>query len=144
MKNQSTVLTRKQLYKKVWSQPVWTLAKEWGISDVGLAKICKKNNIPRPGLGYWARKEHGYNPRATPLPKGEDVTIEIHSHQKGSEITDEEQVKEAEEKGSLESQSENRVSVAETLTDPHPLVIRTQKSLESARLDPKGLVRPRA
>ena len=86
MENQSIILTREQLYKKVWSQPVWTLAKEWGISDVGLAKICKKNNIPRPGLGYWARKEHGYNPRQTPLPKGEDNNIEIHSRQESGVV----------------------------------------------------------
>jgi hypothetical protein len=142
--NHSIVLTRERLYEKVWSQPVWTLAKEWGISDVGLAKICKKNNIPRPGLGYWARKEHGYNPRQTPLPKGEDKTIEIHSHQTESGVIDEEQVQEATEKGVFERESDNQVTVPETLTDPHPLVARTQKSLESAKLDPKGLVRPRA
>ena len=26
---------------------------------MGLAKICKKHNIPRPTLGYWAKLEHG-------------------------------------------------------------------------------------
>ncbi len=144
MENQSIILTREQLYKKVWSQPVWTLAKEWGISDVGLAKICKKNNIPRPGLGYWARKEHGYNPRQTPLPKGEDKSIEIHSHQAGSGTVDGEQVKEAMEKGVFEREADNRVTVPETLVDPHSLVARTQKSLESAKVDHKGIVRPRA
>jgi len=51
---------REQLYKKVWSRPISSLAKEWGISDVGLAKICKRHNIPRPGLGYWRKKELGY------------------------------------------------------------------------------------
>jgi hypothetical protein len=144
MENRSIIFTREQLYKKVWSQPVWTLAKEWGISDVGLAKICKKNNIPRPGLGYWARKEHGYNPRQTPLPKGEDKSIQIHSQQAESGVADEEQLKEAAEKGVLERESDNRVTVSETLIDPHPLVARTQKSLESAKLDHKGLARPRA
>ena len=143
MENQSIILTREQLYKKVWSQPVWTLAKEWGISDVGLAKICKKNNVPRPGLGYWARKEHGYNPRQTPLPKGEDNSIEIHSRQE-SGVVDGEQSKEATEKGASERESDNRVTVPEILIDPHPLVARTQKSLESAKVDRKGLARPRA
>lgn len=35
------------------------LAKEYGISDVGLAKICKKLHIPVPGRGYWANKTAG-------------------------------------------------------------------------------------
>jgi hypothetical protein len=45
--------------EKVWSQSVSSLAKEMGISDVGLAKICKRYNIPRPGLGYWVKKQAG-------------------------------------------------------------------------------------
>jgi hypothetical protein len=59
MNNQSIILTREQLYEKVWSQSVRSLAKEIGISDVGLAKISKHYNIPRPGLGYWAKKQAG-------------------------------------------------------------------------------------
>jgi hypothetical protein len=59
MNNQSIIVTREQLYEKVWSQSVRSLAKEIGISDVGLAKICKHYNIPRPGLGYWAKKQAG-------------------------------------------------------------------------------------
>ena len=52
-------LTRKELFDKVWSQPVQTLSKEYGISDVGLKKICKRRDIPTPGLGYWARWRTG-------------------------------------------------------------------------------------
>lgn len=52
-------LTRKELCEKVWFQPVHTLAKEYGISDVGLKKICKRRDIPAPGLGYWAKVAHG-------------------------------------------------------------------------------------
>ena len=35
------------------------LAKECGLSDVGLAKICEKHQIPRPPMGYWVRVERG-------------------------------------------------------------------------------------
>jgi hypothetical protein len=49
--------------EKVWSRPVWSLAKDWGISDVGLAKICKRHNIPSPGLGYWAKRQAGLKER---------------------------------------------------------------------------------
>ena len=33
---------RNELYQEVWSTPMWTLAKKYGISDVGLAKVCRK------------------------------------------------------------------------------------------------------
>lgn len=52
-------LTREQLYEKVWTTPMSKLAKELGMSDVGLAKVCNRLTIPKPGLGYWARIAHG-------------------------------------------------------------------------------------
>ena len=30
MNNRSIILTREQLYEKVWTQPVWSLAKQVG------------------------------------------------------------------------------------------------------------------
>jgi len=53
-------LTRKQLYEKVWTTPMTRLAKEFGISDVALAKTCKKYDIPRPLRGYRARIANRY------------------------------------------------------------------------------------
>lgn len=52
MTQHPTKLTRRNLYEKVWSQPIRTLAKEFGISDVGLKKICTRHHIPTPGLGH--------------------------------------------------------------------------------------------
>jgi len=49
------LITREELYEAVWAESVQSLAKALGISDVGLAKICKKLNVPRPGRGYWAK-----------------------------------------------------------------------------------------
>jgi len=59
---------RDELYEEVWATPMQTLAKKYGISDVGLAKICRKLLIPVPGRGYWARKEAGQKVERTPLP----------------------------------------------------------------------------
>ena len=44
------------------------LAKQYGISDVGLAKVCRKLAIPVPGRGYWAKKEAGQVGHELPLP----------------------------------------------------------------------------
>ena len=67
------VLTRNELYNKVWEKPMVQLAKEFGISDRGLAKICKKYDIPRPGLGYWAKLEFGKKVEKVPLPKNREL-----------------------------------------------------------------------
>lgn len=39
-------LTRDQLYNLVWSKPISVLAKEIGLSDNDLRKICQNHNIP--------------------------------------------------------------------------------------------------
>ena len=60
--------TRKELYDLVWSQPMKTVAARVGISDVALAKHCKKANIPVPNRGYWARKQAGKTTIQLSLP----------------------------------------------------------------------------
>ncbi len=59
---------RDSLYEEVWATPMAKLAKKYGISDVGLAKVCRKLDIPLPGRGYWAKKEAGQAVRKIPLP----------------------------------------------------------------------------
>jgi hypothetical protein len=49
MTQQPVKLTRKELYEKVWSQPIRTLAKEYGISDADLKKACTPVAKPRRG-----------------------------------------------------------------------------------------------
>jgi len=47
---------REKLYEQVWKVPMRTLAKEYGVSDVALAKACRKLHVPHPGRGYWEKK----------------------------------------------------------------------------------------
>jgi hypothetical protein len=47
---------REDLYERVWTVPIRKLAKQYGVSDVALAKSCRKLSIPLPGRGYWAKK----------------------------------------------------------------------------------------
>ncbi|MDB6067406.1 MAG: hypothetical protein JWR26_3614 [Pedosphaera sp.] len=61
-------LTREELYERVWSAPTTQVAAELGISDVALAKRCKKLNVPKPSLGYWAKVAAGQKPEKVPLP----------------------------------------------------------------------------
>ena len=62
-------LTRERLYALVWETPMSKLAPTFGLSDNGLAKICRANDIPYPPRGYWAKKEAGQHVAQTPLRK---------------------------------------------------------------------------
>ncbi len=60
---------RQDLYDKVWAQPMQRIAKEYGVSDVALARACKRRSVPVPGVGYWAKKAAGKPvPEQPPLP----------------------------------------------------------------------------
>ncbi len=52
-------LSRKELYDFVWSKPLLQLSKEFGLSDNGLRKICKKYYIPLPKMGHWQKVQFG-------------------------------------------------------------------------------------
>jgi hypothetical protein len=58
---------RDLLYEQVWSRPMQTVAKEYGVSDVYLARMCRALFIPLPGRGYWAKK--AASKRVPPTPK---------------------------------------------------------------------------
>ncbi len=60
--------TREKLYEEVWARPVIQVAKDVGVSDVALAKICRKLGVPVPPRGYWARVAAGYPRKRRPLP----------------------------------------------------------------------------
>ncbi len=62
------VVPRELLYKKVWRVPMQKLAREFGISDVGLGKLCRRRKIPIPPIGYWLRLRVGQRPDRTALP----------------------------------------------------------------------------
>jgi hypothetical protein len=62
------LITREELYEAVWTESVQKLAATLGISDVGLAKICRKLGVPRPGRGYWTKSRGARKLLMKPLP----------------------------------------------------------------------------
>lgn len=76
-------ISREELYRRVWEKPVTHIAKEFDISDVGLAKTCRKYAIPLPPVGYWAKLKHGKASARPPLPKldiGGEIEIDARRH----------------------------------------------------------------
>lgn len=62
------ILTRQELFKLVWAEPMTALAKKYDISDVGLRKACIRLNIPIPKAGHWQKVRAGRKIRIPELP----------------------------------------------------------------------------
>lgn len=60
-------LSREELFALVWERPTQEVAKELGVSDVAIAKLCARLQVPKPPRGYWARVRSGQTPRRPPL-----------------------------------------------------------------------------
>lgn len=131
-------LTREELYKKVWSTPAHKLKEELGISDVMIGKICKKNGIPKPPPGYWARVGAGQRVRPTPLPKlknGQHEDIYIRR-------SPPDPLKPFRAAAKRKAGEVERVPVPERLNRPHPLVAATRSGLKNAQTNLYGLLEP--
>ena len=133
-------ITRRKLYQLVWAEPMIKVAEYFGISDVGMAKICRKYDIPRPPRGYWAKVQHGQKPAQIQLPKSDhDEDIEIrdpsHASPSGSALLDDGQ-----REGAAERQVEKRIAVAETLRGSHELVSKANQELQAERADRHGMI----
>lgn len=69
MPTQESTVSREALYAQVWSTPLLKLAESYGVSNVALAKVCRKLNVPVPGRGYWAKVAAGHPVEQRPLPR---------------------------------------------------------------------------
>ena len=126
-------IDRQILYQQVWKTPLVHLAKEYGISDVALGKICRKLRIPRPGVGHWAKVQHGRNPRRRNLPPWpeEQLTYMYVQPQRRADA-------EFEPISDIPD-----IPVPPDLARLHPLVGAAWKSLRRGRSDEYGILQPR-
>ena len=138
MKKESITVNRNELYEQVWAEPVSRLAPIYGISDVGLKKICKKLNVPTPPLGYWAKIQHNIRAEKTPLPRLKHGEPQIYIIQK-PEFNSKDNFENSEEAKKLISEF-GPIKVPERLTSPHPLVRRTFDALSKAKPDKYGML----
>ena len=128
-------ISRQDLYDLVWSKPVVKIAKDFGISDVAVAKICKKMNIPKPGLGYWAKKQHGKRVRQISLPTLQHGQPESYTIKGSMDANLNLTSPLIEKQKAFESTDSNKITVKKTLRNPHQLVQQTlqrRKVRESA------------
>lgn len=132
--HKTTSFPRRDLYDMVWETPLTQLAETIGISDVALAKSCRRADIPLPGRGYWAKGERD-RPRKPPLPKLKDAYYEIIRFQLASANDSHHQRKLKPEKG-------EPIIVSARLDSPHPLVAQTLRAVNKAKENHRYLSPP--
>ncbi len=55
------------LFALVWEHPATDMARDLGISDVDLGKLCRRLQEPKPSEGYWQRVKTRKIPRQPSL-----------------------------------------------------------------------------
>lgn len=130
-------ITRDELYEKVWNVPLLRLAKQYRLSDVGLAKICRKLKVPRPARGYWAKIEYGKSVRRPPLPKMRNGEPSDYTHYPYPKP---EAIPMVTPGLSEEIAPEKQVKVHDTLRSTHTLVSETRSALKSRTPDKYGMI----
>lgn len=142
MTGDGRLYSREELYDLIWSKPIQQLAKEFGMSDVALAKKCKVLGIPRPGRGYWAKVEAGKKVRKSNLPKKsgdhpEKIWIATRRVVKVEIVKLNQEVLDEIEKLQV---PENRIMVRSDFKGAHELIRSTRKLLTSSRVSEYGRV----
>ena len=134
-------ITRETLYESVWNEPMRKVAERYGISDVALAKTCRRHSIPIPGRGYWQKLAAGRAPPRPPLPEADEEFNEIHIYG-GSGREAETPVENEEIAHAVREHTPTApVVVVGTIEETTPVAQRTFKALKRGRSDERGIVR---
>lgn len=109
-------VTRDELYVLVWTEPMQQVARRFDVSDVAVAKVCRRMGIPMPGRGYWARELAGRRVKQAPLPHPLPAAPLVHTFH-----------------GALRSSAEEAIPLLEIVIAPevrHPLLLKARPVLE--------------
>jgi len=74
---QQASLTRAELHKLVWAEPLKKVAERFGISGQRLSQICDAHAIARPEQGHWLRLEMGKPVSVQPLEPAPDGVPDV-------------------------------------------------------------------
>jgi hypothetical protein len=140
-------LTRQELYDLVWSTPMTKLAETFGISDVGLAKICDRHRVPTPPRGYWAKKEAGHKVKQAIFVQADDPLLDRIDIAPARDNIPEPvreiiELRRAERKASQPARLRTMITPpkVECVTEPHPAIRATALALRRAQPSKPGIV----
>lgn len=140
-------LSREELYDLVWSKPASKLAEEFAISDVGLAKLCKRMEVPRPPRGYWAKLSAGKRVQKAQLPdapslRKTEINLVVRTGQDNGECDSSADTwrGEAHQTASQKTKRLGAITPSPDLRKAHPIVRKTRDALDKSRPDQYGVL----
>jgi hypothetical protein len=120
---ESINLTREELYNLVWTESMPALSKKYDISDVGLRKMCCRNDIPIPGAGHWMKIKFGKKSPRQKLPattaSKEKIRLEIRTEKSEDEKA----------ANQIIDDPTLHIKIPEKLTNPDKLIIEAREKL---------------
>jgi hypothetical protein len=125
---------RHELYKLVWSQPMTTFAKEYGVSASTIRKICREMDVPIPNMGHWQKIQYGKSPIVIELPLNyagnQNYTLEIREmpNRDGASLSVQQKLQQE-----IENSPELTFSVPSKLKQPDILIIKAKEGYPSQR-----------
>ncbi|WP_454844978.1 hypothetical protein [Pseudomonas farris] len=138
---------RATLLGEVWSEPVQVVAPRYGLSDVGLKKLCTRLQIPTPPRGYWAKLKAGK--RVPPRPKLREYTDHpSYLYRPAGQPSVQDPVAEVVDSRlqrvlTFEQQPENQIVVPERIMVLHPVVAAAREALVRPIIDQRGMPQTR-
>jgi len=135
-----TTYDRAALYELVWTEPVRSVAKRYGVSHAAITNACDALAIPLPPLGHWARKAAGREVDLAPLPDAppglrDPLTVMRWRPEHAEPIPDDVRAR-----AMFETTAAAAVTVPTALERPHPLVASAASLLRRATPDDYGRV----
>ncbi|MNR15393.1 hypothetical protein D3C85_1319260 [compost metagenome] len=122
-----------ELFEKVWQTPMVKLAHDIGVSDVAVAKACRKAGIPLPGRGHWAKSEKQRQRKPKPPQIEGKVRFQVLDRDTPPDKTG---------TGSSSPKTRRTIEAPFQLTEPHALVSQWLKTAEASMLKEGYLAYP--
>jgi hypothetical protein len=114
-----------ELFEKVWQTPMAKLAHDIGVSDVAVAKACRKAGIPLPERGHWAKSEKQRQRKPKPPQVEGNVQFQVLDRDNSLVTTGTD----------LNSPIVRRtIEAPYQLTEPHALVSQWLKSAKTSKV----------
>ena len=136
MPYENLVTTRATLFDRVWAAPMRGVAPDFGVTDVGLKKICRRLGIPTPPQGYWLRApaNRGARPHLPPPPAGVDEEIQFRKWVGAppEPPATPKRPPELEAKLAKEMEPASRIVVPDHLARPHALIVALRTRMREA------------
>ncbi|MFS0752618.1 hypothetical protein [Oceanobacillus sp. 1P07AA] len=133
---ETRIYEREKLYTEVWKEPMTSLSKRYGVSDVALRKQCKKMGIPLPKAGHWMKVKAGHKINIPPLPETDEpnkVEVKIQSNDLFGGKMDDVLLFLQEEKRKKVKEYCLSVTIPSKLTKPHELIMDTKQYYRSRK-----------